>query len=188
MYFDQNGIIHCMLDKPTYTSPLSFDSFGNIGCAGWDDSLPYGTVQTVLGGTNDFAQLAINGLGQIAFTAYVGPDIDSGEFESSEVLFDDIENGVPGPSDNLSILATTQDDQFLAAFGINNNGQIAGTFSDYTVNESQSTGFIINTDGVVLAIPLSPYDDNISGINDEVQLVGNGGESTNEGFTIDTQH
>jgi hypothetical protein len=126
---------------------------------------------------------AINGFGQIAFSTVVevGPDFDDQTKQWTQVFIDDVEASKPGPSDDVTTLATTQAGQFYYVVGINNNGQIAGTF--VTADNEGDAPFFMNTDGTFLLLPV-PYGQ-ITGFNDDVQLVGN---DESGGFIIDTQH
>jgi photosystem II stability/assembly factor-like uncharacterized protein len=183
----------CALTKPPYKrhSMILFDSIGSYGCPSGDNS-------DVEGFWGD-GMLAINGLGQIVgnYQAWIQTGPESSAVTQATVFLDDVENGTPGASDNLSILATTQgNDEYLVS-GINNNGQIAGTYLSYDSegNFLPNQGFFINTDGSIetLAISTGPYS-SISGINDDVQLAGGACSGTVEectgwvGITVDTQH
>jgi len=90
-------------------------------------------------------------------------------------------------------MATTEAGSFLVAAGINNNGQIAGSYFPQGPAPNlggPQQGFLLNTDFYVSTFPLSTeYDAYLSALNDEVQMVGEsyfGG--TTSGFYIDSQH
>ncbi len=171
------GDNQCLLYKPPYNSPILFDSIGDVSC-----------------GTNNYSTTLfssgpeINGFGQIAFSTESGPDFDDATQQWTQILFDDVEANTPGPSDIVTTLATTQPNQSFFVSGINNNGQIAGSFYDGVVADqdegSAIAAFFINTDGTVIALPLS-LDSSITGFNDDVQFVG---WDDSGGFIIDTQH
>lgn len=180
----------CMIIKPPYTNPVSFDYIGPFVCDGQNS------------GVMDFwgsGMLAINGLGQISGTEIEwtsGTGIDGTDTQvGASVFVDDIESGTPVASDQVSVLATTQGTYEYLVAGINNNGQVAGTYVPYGgFDFSQGRGFFINTDGSVdsFTLPVAATLDFVSGLNDDVQMVGAGCADTNcngwVGFTIDTQH
>jgi hypothetical protein len=184
-YYDGNGVLHCLFTKPPYDSPVSFDYIGSAGC-----TTQLGET-TVLNGLIIENQLEINGIGQIAGATETGPDIDDGSVEWSQLFVDDIENGSPGPSDNLAILYTTAPGGLLGIAGINNNGQIAGSFltGDDLSLQGPLQGFFVNTDDTVIGFPLfDTYFDFLFGLNDDVQMAGSTGANGGSGFTIDSQH
>ncbi|MGA2084429.1 MAG: hypothetical protein ABSG60_02805 [Terracidiphilus sp.] len=88
-------------------------------------------------------------------------------------------------ADNTYTVAVTTSDTSFYVCGLNNNGQIAGT---YFASYSYPFGFFINTDGTIESV-IYPGDisgmSNITGLNDDVQMAGT---SDLGGFTIDTQH
>lgn len=189
---DVNNIGICEIIKPPYTtaSTVYFYSIGNIPCA-YPTTYQAGEVYTWLNNWGD-ALLGINGLGQIAGSSsseLVGSS--EGVLRlGTQVFMDDVESGVPGPSDNLAILATTQGIDALIAAGINNNGQIAGTYSsDYSWGDGGDVGFFINTDGSYLTFPIVSADSAgiVLGVNDDVQMVGTD-VSDWVGFFVDTRH
>ncbi|HMD76247.1 MAG TPA: glycoside hydrolase domain-containing protein [Terracidiphilus sp.] len=194
-YSDQDGIQHCMLSKPPYNSntTFSFDFIGDIPCDANQPVISGGSGTFLWGGNDQADWLGINGLGLIVGSAVSAVYDGYGNTTplGSEVFFDDVENGVPGPSDNLAILATTQGWNTLLPVGVNNNGQVAGTYlaGEWFTCEGEGTeqGFFINTDGSYSSIVIFPADlcDYLTGINDDVQMAGT---SDLGGFTIDTQH
>lgn len=179
-----------MIIKPPYTSPISFDSIGPFSCL---------TDTSGLEGFWGSGMLAINGLGQIAGNnvEWVNGTADDGSVSetqtSASVFVDDVENGAPGASDQVSVFATTQgSDEYLVA-GINNNGQIAGTYISDGWYSDPDWAFFINTDGSIdsFAIPGAGLGF-VSGINDDVQMAGgywtDATYSDWAGLTVDTQH
>ena len=179
------GDNHCLLYKPPYNYPILFDSFGGVGCgSNCPPNEPCGAITTIFRSGPE-----INGLGQIAFATEVGPNIDTDEYNWSQVFIDDVEAGTPGPSDNVLTMATTQVDQIYDVSGINNNGQIAGQFWDLSGSEEDNIyvsygGFFMNTYGSFIQLPLQDGG-TITGLNDDVQLAG---WDDSGGIIIDTQH
>lgn len=200
-YQDQDLNLHCVLTKPPYTSPISFDFIGNFGCAG-------NAFGSELWGNWGEDLLEINGLGQIAGDATVGTGsilvvrangipfatpAQSSQFQTS-IFIDDIQSGIPGPTDNPAILATfDSSDPAYVVSGINNNGQIAGTYSSNPGGweYGPDTGFLLDTNGTAWEFSiLSPEWGYVSGLNDEVQIVGTEVFPSGDvvGFIVDTQH
>ena len=148
---------HCVLWKPPYKTPISFDSIGAIGACG---------ARYDFGST--WIQPQINGIGQIAATAVANGDVDDWDQATGTVILDDVQNSAPSSVDSVAFLAVPSGAEIYETYGFNNNGQIAGW---YINDEDWDTdaGFFINTDGVVLAIT-NPWG-GFSGLNDEVQMV-----------------
>jgi hypothetical protein len=85
-------------------------------------------------------------------------------------------------ANNAYTVAGTTSDTSLYVNGLNNNGQIAGT---YFASYSYPSGFFINTDGTITYPDESNSYIYFTGLNDNVQMAGT---SDLGGFTIDTQH
>lgn len=167
---------HCVLWKPPYDSPISFDSFGGVAdCGAWYD---FGST---------WIQPQINGIGQIAGTAVANGTVDAWEHATGSVFIDDVQNSSPSSTDNVSVIAVPSGEQMYETYGINNNGQIAGWYIN-NEDRNDSAGFFINTDGVVLGItnPNDCYWGGFSGLNDEVQLVFPG--TSDQAYVVDSQH
>jgi photosystem II stability/assembly factor-like uncharacterized protein len=171
----------CVLWKPPYKTPYIFDSFGGVAdCGAWYQFSSFGST---------WVQPQINGLGQIAGTAVSGGAVDDWGQATGAVFLDDVENGNPGPSDNVTIVAPPPSNTIFSVYGLNNNGQIAGMTLDASHGWDITSSFFINTDGTMdsLATPdeNSGCECGITGLNDDVQMVG---ESWYVGYTIDTPH
>jgi probable HAF family extracellular repeat protein len=193
----------CELIKPPYTTPIPFYYIGPFTC-------PFADNSEVQGGWG-YGMLAINGLGQIAgsYIEWISTTNSDNEttttITQASAFIDDVESGTPAASDQPSILATTHGTSVYTVSGINNNGQIAGTFvpdfswffctfPDPFHIADQDQAFFINTDGSMDSFNIPGVGEGyVSGINDDVQIVGAGCAafpncSTWEGFTVDTQH
>jgi len=155
--YEIDQVQHCLLIKPPYDSPTSFDFIGNIRCD-WNSVEGQAAVFAgggVLGGGGNEQTdwLGINGLGQIVGSPMFATS--RGYKDStpmgSEVFIDDVESGNPSSFDNLSVVQTTEGISTLSAAGINNNGQVAGTYSPASRLADGGPGqlFLINTDGSI---------------------------------------
>jgi photosystem II stability/assembly factor-like uncharacterized protein len=136
---------HCALWKPPYTDPQPFD-------------MP-GAQPLSLNGCS-----GINGLGQII-----------GQAANSEGTFtpfvDDAEAGDPNNQANFSTVSAPDYAWYVSVVGINNNGQIAGSY--YDVTSLLGAGFLLNgSEFIPFPNPVNSEDNfSLYGINDDVQMV-----------------
>jgi len=172
VYFDTNFTSHCLLYKPPYNAPISFDFIGGIAnCS--DLSAFKGIFDP------GYYTLSINGLGQIAGT------VETTGGSSGVAFVDDIEGDEPGASNAATVVIPAAANSFYFVTGLNNNGLVAGDFecplAGFSAGGPPCTlsgyAFLVDQNGV-----MAPFVGmGFNGINDEVQM-------TDGNITIDSQH
>lgn len=165
---------HCILWKPPYDTPESFDNFGGVANCSQFDGLGSGPY--------------INGLGQYAGACAYGQMIDVTFGAGGPIFFDDSQANAPSLYDgiNASVVIPASDSTSYAAVGLNNNGQIAGTaiygqWVPYNqvgpIWESSGLGnnIFLDSEGSLYSFELDPAGcGSFVGVNDEVQLMEGG--------------
>lgn len=149
-YEDQDDDYHCLLIKPAQGTSDDYGSGAII--------TPFDEPGETSGFLNGCAANSINGLGQIV-----------GGYSPAGPFLEDAEAGAPGVS--------PVDLPGGSAAGINNNGLIAGT-------DSQYGGVLIDPPFTEIILDPDPSA-TFSGINDDVEITGN---NSSGAFYLDTPH